>query len=423
MIHTVLALLLLFQAPAKAETAFEQFWTSNTFDDVLADGITFDEALNRLKQGRSYAPQPSGVFMQSNKTSDGVTHYYGVTVPPNYDPSRRYQVRIQLHGGVNGRTNNQPRGDGSIGSLAGAEQFYVVPFAWDEAPWWSEDQLLNLTAVLDSLKRTYNIDENRVVLSGVSDGGTGTYYVAMRNTTPFASFLPMNGFILVLDGDELNDGNLPNNLVNKPMFVVNGGRDPLYPTSIVGPGIRHMMATGVDIAWNPQPDAAHNTAWWPQLKDTYETFVAKHPRNPDPDKLTWETTGPHSRAHWLVIDELGSRPGDSLFPFDVNKDPSSLLADFPSTTGVMFRWTRTPGRVDIERSGNTVEMMTKGVVAFTLLLSPDHFDFSKPVKVVANGKVVFEGMVKRDLKTLLKWAAQDNDRTMLYAAELKIVLN
>jgi len=62
------------------------------------------------------------------------------------------------------------------------------------------------------------------------------------------------------------------------------------------------------------------------------------------------------------------------------------------------------------------------VTAFTLLLSPDEFDFSKPVQVVANGREVFNGSVQRDLKTLLKWAAADNDRTMLYGAELKITL-
>ena len=36
------------------------------------------------------------------------------------------------------------------------------------------------------------------MLSGVSDGGTGTYYFSMRDTTPFASFLPLNGAIAVL---------------------------------------------------------------------------------------------------------------------------------------------------------------------------------------------------------------------------------
>jgi hypothetical protein len=35
---------------------------------------------------------------------------------------------------------------------------------------------------------------------------------------------------------------------------------------------------------------------------------------------------------------------------------------------------------------------------------------------------VFNGRVERNLKTLMHWAARDNDRTMLYGAELKIKL-
>jgi hypothetical protein len=69
-----------------------------------------------------------------------------------------------------------------------------------------------------------------------------------------------------------------------------------------------------------------------------------------------------------------------------------------------------------------VEAFTRGVTAFTLLLSPDEFDFSQPVRVIVNGRDMYNGPVQRDLKTLLKWAATDNDRTMLYGTELKINL-
>ena len=37
-----------------------------------------------------------------------------------------------------------------------------------------------------------------------------------------------------------------------------------------------------------------------------------------------------------------------------------------------------------------------------------------------SARTAFEGRVQRDLKTLVRWAARDNDRTMLYAAELKV---
>ena len=98
------------------------------------------------------------------------------------------------------------------------------------------------------MKRTYNVDENRIVLSGVSDGGTSAYYFAMRDTTPFASFLPLNGYIMILANPSLNlrEGFYPNNLLNKPFFIVNGGKDPLYPTTLVEPYITHFKKT----AWN-----------------------------------------------------------------------------------------------------------------------------------------------------------------------------
>jgi hypothetical protein len=81
-----------------------------------------------------------------------------------------------------------------------------------------------------------------------------------------------------------------------------------------------------------------------------------------------------------------------------------------------------PGRVDLTRAGNLITASTRGVAAFTLLLSPDQFDFAKPVKVVANGRTVFDGTIEKNVRTLLKYAASDNDRTMLFGAELRVDL-
>jgi hypothetical protein len=415
------------QQPAAAaiDAAFQKFWAADSpaeaarrADLILKTGVKFDDALHRLQLGRSYTAQKTGVIFLSNKTPDGFEHNFAVNVPPSYDPSRRWQVRFQLHGGIGGRGDNKPRGTGEIGALAGAEQIYVLPYAWDEAPWWGDDEVLNLDTIVDSLKRTYNIDENRVVLSGVSDGATGAYFIAMRDTTPFASFLPLNGFYMVLSDGGIDDGHIfLGNLRNKPLFVVNGGQDPLYPTSIVEPYTRHLMTGGVSIDYHPQPEAGHNTRWWPEVKDIYEKFVADHPRDPNPARLTWEAADlMHNRAHWLVIDAFGDASGQAAELPDLNSMKG------PYEDGQLFRRSDTAGRVDLVRTGNTVEATTSGVSAFTLLLSPDKFDLSQPVKVMANGREVFNGRVAPSVQTLLKWAALDNDRTMLYAAELKTKL-
>jgi hypothetical protein len=42
--------------------------------------------------------------------------------------------------------------------------------------------------------------------------------------------------------------------------------------------------------------------------------------------------------------------------------------------------------------------------------------------VVANGEVVFDAMVPSSVETLKKWEKVDEDRTMLYAAEVTIEL-
>jgi len=69
-----------------------------------------------------------------------------------------------------------------------------------------------------------------------------------------------------------------------------------------------------------------------------------------------------------------------------------------------------------------VQALTRRVASFTLLLSPVNFDFDQPIKVVVNGREVFNARVQRSVKTLMTWAARDNDRTMLYGAELTIKL-
>src|SRR5262249_31760438 len=81
---------------------------------------------------------------------------------------------------------------------------------------------------------------------------------------------------------------------------------------------------------------------------------------------------------------------------------------------------RESGRVDLTRTGNRVDARCRGVASFRLLLSPAQFDLDRPVTVVVNGRTVFEGIAQRSVRTLLEWAARDNDRTMLFAAELPV---
>src|SRR5262249_15369606 len=77
------------------DKAFQTFWAAPSPDEaeriaeaVATSGVTFDAALKRLKTGRAYTMQKTGVFFSKNKTKDGIEHYYALNVPVNYDPSR-----------------------------------------------------------------------------------------------------------------------------------------------------------------------------------------------------------------------------------------------------------------------------------------------------------------------------------------------
>ena len=90
----VLLLLVSVQAAQdrSVDAPFQKFWAAASpaeaekiASEIVKSGITFDEALRRLKAGRTYGAQPSGVQMLKNKTKDGVEHFYAVNVPANYD--------------------------------------------------------------------------------------------------------------------------------------------------------------------------------------------------------------------------------------------------------------------------------------------------------------------------------------------------
>ena len=109
----------------------------------------------------------------------------------------------------------------------------------------------------------------------------------------------------------------------------------------------------------------------PALND----LVDAHPREPLPDRLSWETerVDRYNRFDWLIIDRLGHVGTETRF------ESNNTIARGGRTRAIFPQSAQT-GRVDLTRSGNSVAARTNGVRAFTLLLSPSQFDFTKPVK-------------------------------------------
>ncbi|MGH6718120.1 MAG: PDZ domain-containing protein, partial [Alphaproteobacteria bacterium] len=181
------------------------------------------------------------------------------------------------------------------------------------------------------VKRQYNVDESHVYLTGTSDGATGAYFLAMREPTLWSSVLPLLGHLAVLANPSTGaDGDLfVSNLVNRPFFVVNGMRDPLYPAARVAPYLEALDTAGVSLTFHPQASGGHDTSWWESERPAYEAFVRDHPRAPHPALLSWTTerTDRYQRIQWLVVDELGERASDSALS-DTNTISERYDADF-----------------------------------------------------------------------------------------------
>ena len=405
-----------------SDQLIDKFFAAESAADAekLADqfaAFDFDALYQRLREGRTYGDEKRGEYSLRWKSKSGPFFNNIVNVPNDYDPAQKWLLRVQLHGGV-GRPspnmlppNQRPApGVRTPNRIEGEKQIYLHPSGWMQAQWWDEEQVDNILRAVDTLKRKYNIDETRIYLTGISDGGTGVYYLALKEPNLWSSYLPLNGSLGVLSNPRNGaDGEMHgNNLINAPLYIVNGEHDQLYPVFQVEPHIAWLTKMGVNVTFRPQAGAGHNTAWWPTERAPFEQFVRDHPRPSHPAMLSWETerVDRFNRNRWLIINEL--------------------RADASRKTGLtdmgFFPHTKRSGRVDIRRNGNAFDATVRDVAAFTLLLSPDAIDFGRPVVVTINGRQVFSGAVKKDQATLMRWAARDNDRTALYGAELKIAV-
>ena len=497
--------------------AVDAFWVAGSPDEIdravqtiLALDPDIEPLWSNLRAGATYrADVPRGRQVLTRANADGVEHRYVLYVPADYDPARRYPVRVYLHGGVSRPRRAEGDWWRNDERYARADSLVVFPESWVDSVWWESSQVENLTGMLNDIKRRYNVNENAVYMLGISDGGTAVYYHAFKAPTPWAAFLAFNGHPVVLANPATDvEGQMyVTNLRNRPFFVINGGQDRLYPVDAVVPFLRLFVDAGIRIDFRPQPEAGHDMRWWGDESPNIDDFIQTQARRPLPDRLVWETesTDRFNRAHWVVITALGSvdgesgfddfneitpsapsvpigfnmlgeldtgagiqlidivpgsmaevagvRPGDILvevngmavatlddlraavqaprdgpgLPLRLEREGESLtlLLSPPDTVQAppsrqAFPHPEPSGRVQLARNGNEIAVVTRGVRRYTLLLSPEQFDFTQPFRVTTNDMRSFEGMVEPSPETLLRWAARDRDRTMLFGAELQI---
>ena len=346
-----------------------------------------------LKTGPNFsAGVPKGQQESVRVAEDGTRFPFVYLIPQSYDPEQSYPVEFILHGGVS-RPEWEPGGGWwrrGYESLMQEDRIVVVPASWNDAFWWHENQAENLPAILRTLKQSYNIDENRVTLTGISDGGTGAYFFAFKQPTEWAAFFPYIGHPGVLRNGRSGGGYRLyfENLMAKPLYIVNGEVDRLYPAASLEPFIQVLREAEIQHIFKIIEDGGHNTRWLPDETPLIEQFKEANPRDPFPDHIRWvaDRTDRFNRNQWIRVDKLS----------------------------------RESGLLEVRREGNSFVVTARGVSEFTLLLNPEEVNLSRPLLVNINGTTVHAGSVSENKKTLLKWAQQDLDRTMLFTAELSL---
>jgi predicted esterase len=379
----------------------------------------FDATLERLRS-REYSPEvPTGLLRESRSDLEERRYKYMLLVPENYDPSHSYPVQVVLHGS----TRRKAWKDGEdpwrwIDPFRSESIITVFPAAWEDAMWWSDRQVENLRQILDGLRARYHIDSNRCYLTGVSDGGTGTFYHALHAPTPWAAYLPLIGHPWVLGNRrEGADGSMfASNLHGRWLLAVNGTDDQLYPAKALIPYLDLFRRAGAHVESKEKP-GGHSVRWWPEEAANFATFRHEHPRDPFPDALVWETDDPArgGRSFWAIIHEIGEDAAPDPDPLN-----TVLFPDLePPTRAEAFPRSRASGRLRLKREGNTIQAETRNVLRFELLLGVDELEFDLPLKLVVNG-VQSTHELSRDLDTLVRWAIVDGDSELLVAASIMV---
>ena len=151
----------------------------------------------------------------------GVRWGYLQALPKDYDPAKTYPLVIFLHGsGECGNGTTELDRVAIHGYPMHAEQgrdypFILVSPQLPEGDFWGA-YIESLNRLLDHLMATLPVDPKRVYLTGLSNGGTGTYLWGQTNPERFAALLPVCGAGIVW---------LTYKLASTPLWAFHGDQD------------------------------------------------------------------------------------------------------------------------------------------------------------------------------------------------------
>jgi poly(3-hydroxybutyrate) depolymerase/prenyltransferase beta subunit len=165
--------------------------TEVAFKDVYIQPLPQPEA-----DGGNSPSESPGFHLRTVKTEAG-ERKYTVYLPVGYDGKKSFPVALFLHGsgerGSDGVTSAQVGLGAAIFGHPGDYPLIGV-FPQAERTWQADsDDARAALASLDDVLKTYQADRDRVILTGLSMGGAGTWSIAAANADRFAAIVPVCG--------------------------------------------------------------------------------------------------------------------------------------------------------------------------------------------------------------------------------------
>jgi predicted peptidase len=187
------------------------------------------------------APAP-GIHQQTIPGPGGQELRFTLSVPPAYDGVRPVPLVLALHFG--GRAFPPFYGRNILEGLVqpaleplGA--LIVAPDALDSG-WTDEDDEARVLFLLDHVTSSFAIDRKRILCTGYSMGGAGTWELIARHPDRFTAAIPIAGRPPAGD-------NAPAGLPKAPVYAIHSRADEVVPLAATETHVAALRAQGADV--------------------------------------------------------------------------------------------------------------------------------------------------------------------------------
>ena len=193
-------------------------------------------------------------FQEGSFTNAGGTLPYRLFVPTAASNTNPLPLIVFLHGSGERGSDNSRQVTGQDGFLAFVDEsvqatlptFLVAPQLPAGLNWIARAE--TVLGLIDDLQQQYDIDPDRIVITGLSLGGEGTFELLARAPERFAAAIPMSGFYL---NPSAIDGALP------PVWVFHAADDPIVPVAGSSVAVAQLDSQSATYLYTEYPTGGH----------------------------------------------------------------------------------------------------------------------------------------------------------------------